>query len=277
MNYLHTYHAGNFADVFKHVVLIALLKSLSKKEKPFFYLDTHAGTGVYDLFSLAAQKSKESESGIEKIIQQKKRPPLIKDYLECVYATNPLKIPEIRFYPGSPAIAHYFLRSHDRMALTELHPKEYRVLEKHFSKPHIQTKCMDGYTALKAFLPPTERRGLILIDPPYENPNEHRDLLEGLKLALKRFETGVYAVWYPIKDRTSLERFYGTLQKNITLPMMAVELSIYPETTPTHLNGSGMIIINPPWQLDQTLAEVMPWLWETLSPPKQGQWQVTML
>lgn len=279
MNYRHAYHAGNFADVFKHIILVALVQALTQKENAFCYLDTHAGTGYYDLLSEPAQKSKEFGLGIEKIFRAKNPPPLIKQYLHCVQKINNQLsksiIASLRYYPGSPYIMRHFLRHQDRMVLTELHPQEYQLLKNAFlDDQQVNVQLLDGYKGLKAFLPPKERRGLILIDPSYERPHEFLDVMAGLQLALKQFETGVYAIWYPIKDRAPIERFQLALKENIRRPILITELSIYPENIPTHFNGCGMVIINPPWKLEQQMKQILPWLWKVLSINNQGGYQI---
>ena len=282
MNYRHAFHAGNFADVFKHIVLIALIQSFKKKDKAVCYIDTHAGAGFYDLLSLDAKKNNESTNGIKKLFREKEAPILIQDYLQCIQTINDRlshsTIASLRYYPGSPIIMRHFLRFNDRMILTELHPDEFNTLKNHFKHdPKVTLQLADGYQNLKACLPPKERRGLILIDPPYERPNELTYLSSILPLALKRFETGVYAIWYPIKDRPTIDRFHRTLKETIKQPILIAELSLYPAESPAFLNGSGMAIINPPWQLDRELNDTLPWLWKTLSPHRQGNYQVTLL
>jgi len=282
MNYSHLYHAGNFADVIKHIVLLALIKSLLRKTNGFFYLDTHAGAGFYDLFSVEAKKNKEYESGILKCLNKKNPPELVKLYLACIKRINnrlsQSSIASLQYYPGSPLIAHYFLREQDRMILTEIHPQEYQLLKKHFSNDSLASiHLMDGYQGLKAFLPPKERRGLILIDPPFERPNEFTTILSMLPIALKRFSTGIMAIWYPIKDRPPIERFHRQLKKSIQQPILTIELSIYPENSPLHLNGCGMAVINSPWQFEEEMRSVLPFLKETLSLHQDGQCRIGML
>lgn len=282
MNYRHGYHAGSFTDVFKHTILISLIKSLQQKNSAFCYLDTHSGAGCYDLFAETAQKSKEFETGIAKVFHAENPPALIKEYLSCVQAINAHSsnstASSLRYYPGSPAIMRYFSRKQDRLVLTELHPQEYQLLKKEFTgTAQANVHLLDGYQGLKAFLPPKERRGLILIDPPYERPNELTYLVSMLQTALKRFATGVYAIWYPIKNRSIIDQFYSSLKENIQKPILITELSIYPEESPLHLNGSGMAIINPPWQFDDQVAEFLPWLWKILSIHHQGQYKISML
>jgi len=275
MNYRHLYHAGNFGDVLKHITLIAIISSLLKKETPFFYLDTHAGAGYYDLLSEIAKKNKEHELGIMKLMQQDKPPGLIKYYLNCVREINnrlsQSKYSSFRYYPGSPFIVRHLIRGKDHMTLTELQPQEYQALRLAFNMDlQVSIHNIDGYMGLKAFLPPRERRGLVLIDPAYENPDEFTRITTNLPLALKRWETGIYAIWYPIKERVQIDRFHRLLRETIERPMLVIELSIYPEDMPSHLNGSGMIVINPPWQLKEEIEAILPTLWKYLSHSQQG-------
>jgi 23S rRNA (adenine2030-N6)-methyltransferase len=281
MNYRHSYHAGSFTDVIKHVILTTLITSISRKDTPYCYIDTHAGTGYYDLFSDFAKKSKEYEGGIEKIIQQENPPPLVKRYLDCVHKINneltESKFASLRYYPGSPMIARYLARPHDRIIACELQPQEYQSLQTAFAgDKQVAIHHTDGFLGLKAFLPPHERRGLVLIDPPYENPDEFTRIAHSLPVALKRWENGIYAIWYPIKEKIQIERFYKTIKENIRLPAFAIELTIYPDL-PHHLNGCGIVVINPPWQFDTAVNEILPWLWKALTINGQGAYRASML
>ena len=268
MNYRHLYHAGNFADVVKHVILTLLIQDLLRKEKPFCYLDTHAGSGCYDLQSASAQKTREYETGISRILQQKDYPVEIENYLSAVKAVAP-------FYPGSSRIVRPFLRDHDRMILTELHSQECALLKQEFHHDkQVSVHNTDAYQALKAWLPPKERRGLVLIDPPYEQNNEREQIIAGLKTAFERWPTGIYAIWYPLKNNIWVQHFHRLLKKSGFEKILIAELSIYPEDTPLSLYGCGMIIINPPWQFDIQLKNLMPWLWQVLSPQQQGNYRV---
>jgi len=278
MNYRHSYHAGNFADVFKHIVLVALIQSQQRKDSAFCYLDTHAGIGKYNLLSGPAQKNKEFNNGILKILQETDPPALIKKYLEFVQPAGTSATDKLHYYPGSPCIVRHFLRPQDRMVLCELHEEDCQLLKEAFPRDkQVAIHHQDGYQGLKAFLPPKERRGLVLIDPPYENPDEVTKVVSELATALLRWETGIYTLWYPIKERRSIERFHHSLKLKIDHPMLVTELSIYPENVATHLNGSGMIIVNPPWQIDQEIKEMLPWLWRTLSPNKEGRYDIKTL
>lgn len=261
MNYRHIYHAGSFTDVFKHMVLVSLLEFLKQKETAFCYLDTHAGIGRYDLQSSEAQRTQEHLSGIERLIHHSQNlPPLIQTYLNVIGQFMP------RFYPGSPCLARKLLREQDRMILSELHPADVAILKNEFKgDKQVAVHEMDGYLALKAFLPPREKRGVVLIDPPYERSDEIDAIADALKIALERWMNGIYAIWYPIKEK----RFVTNLKEKITLlpvkNVLITELSIYPEDREMLLKGSGMIIINSPWQFDVQLNQWLPWLWKVLS------------
>lgn len=274
MNYRHIYHAGSFADVFKHIVLWGLAQSFHRKETPFCYLETHAGNGKYDLTSDAAQKAKEFTGGISKLINAANPPSLVHEFLACINKMNPAN--ELTYYPGSPYFAQLSLRAQDRMLLSELHPDAFQTLKASFrGDKRVVVHHQDGYQSLKAYLPPKERRGLVLIDPPYEDKNELNAMPALLAQTLKRWETGVYALWYPIKDRASLELFHRELKNAVQRPLLITELCIQPEDVAARLNGSGMAIVNPPWQFDQQLEAVLPWLWDVLAVNKQGRFTVT--
>lgn len=258
MNYRHIFHAGNFADVFKHAVLSLLLKSLHRKDKPFCYLDTHAGAGRYDLTSAAAQKTGEFRAGIARLWKEAPAPELA-DYLAAVRALNDGDA--LRFYPGSPRIARFFLRPQDRAVLLELQPEEGARLKNEFAGDRqVTVQAQDGYAGLKAFLPPPERRGLVMIDPPYESDKEWDQVVEELRLAHARWDSGMYALWYPIKDRAPVERFQRQLVASGIRKVLLVELSPYPEDTAFRLNGCGMLVVNPPWKLEESLDALLPLL-----------------
>ncbi|HLB41257.1 MAG TPA: 23S rRNA (adenine(2030)-N(6))-methyltransferase RlmJ [Gammaproteobacteria bacterium] len=281
MNYHHTYHAGNFADVVKHMILIELIIFLTSKSTPFCYIDTHAGLGYYDLLSEFAAKNKEYLNGIEKIIQQEKPPPFIKHYLNSVQQTNrrlmPANYSSLRYYPGSSLIVRQCLRSHDRMIACELQPKTYQSLKTVFTNDkQIAVRLMDGYLALKAFIPPREQRGLVFIDPPYEHPDEFNRMFQILPLILKRWRNGMIMIWYPIKEKTQINRFFRTIKQTIHQTILINELSIYPDL-PQHLNGCGIMIINPPWRFDQLMNKILPWLWRVLAINHQGQYRIEYL
>lgn len=250
MNYRHIYHAGNFADVFKHCILIALLKALLEKPKALTYIETHAGLGLYNLNSSAAQKTKEYESGLTKLKNLKSPPEFIQPFLNIAE-----KIPG--FYPGSPLIAAELLRPEDKMILCELHKDDCASLKLLFSdmKHPAAIHCLDGYQGLKAFTPPLPRRGLVLIDPPFELESEPEDLIIGLKIALERWPNATYAIWYPIKNSDQHVLLIRALRK-MNLAYLNPSLIVNSDKTSTKLIGCGMVIINPPWGCEGKMATI---------------------
>lgn len=262
MNYRHVFHAGNFADVFKHIVLSLLLKSLQRKDKAFFYLDTHAGAGRYDLSSEAAQKTGEYQDGIQRLWETAPLPQM-EDYLAAVRALNAGR--RLQYYPGSPRIARFFLRPQDRAVLLELQPDEFRHLKAEFGDDRqVMMRHQDGYDGLKAFLPPRERRGLVMIDPPYESDDEYDRVIEGLRLAHERWDSGMYALWYPIKGRPPVDKFHRECRATGIRKMLIAEISPHAEDSALRLNGCGMLLVNPPWKLPETLQSLLPDLLEKL-------------
>lgn len=275
LSYRHAFHAGIHADVFKHLVLTLLVRSLLNKDKPFFYLDTHAGPGRYKLNSAMAQKNREYETGIGRLWREDNPPDAVGEYLTVVRSTNPGR--ELHRYPGSPRIVRPFLRPLDRMALCELHPNEVKLLEAEFAGDRqVRVEHLDGYQALKAMLPPPERRGLVHIDPSFELKDERRRLLDAINEGYRRWATGIFAVWYPIQDRATADDFLRRFERLGIPKTLVAEFTVLPDE-PFRLNGSGMIVINPPWRLDEELNRVLPWLWEKLAIKGQGGWRVKWL
>ena len=257
MNYRHAYHAGNFADVLKHTVLSLLLAHLRGKPTPFCVVDCHAGTGCYDLSAAEAGKTGEFRDGIARLLDADPRPAGLDDYLAVLKRLN-ADGPALRFYPGSPLIAREMLRPNDRLLLSELHPEDAKALKRLFAGDHqVVVHREDAYAALKALLPPAERRGLVLIDPPFEAPDEFRRLLRGLGPALRRWPTGIYVIWYPIKDRRAVDPFLAELAL-LERPALIAELYRFPPDNAERLNGCGLAILNPPWRLDPTLETLLP-------------------
>ncbi len=273
MNYRHIYHAGNFADVFKHVLLTALIESLSRKDKPFCYLDTHAGIGYYDLQQRNAQKTQEFINGIFKLLKQDSAalPKLIAQYLQRVKKGNREQGARgFRYYPGSPTVVRQLLRPLDRMILTELHTEDALSLKQLFlHDKQVAVHHLNGYQALKAFLPPKEKRGLVLIDPPFEETNEFEQIMRNLQLAVDRWPVGVYAIWYPIKNKTDVQHFYRALKKSGIREILCCEMHL-PEVESRGLNACGMVVVNPPWQWKEEIARVLPVLCDVLSEPERG-------
>jgi len=262
LNYRHIYHAGNFADVFKHTVLTLVLAHLRQKEKPFFVLDTHAGIGLYDLSSEEAQKTGEFHGGIARLLDDRAVPEVFGPYLEAVRGAQPPGAAGMRLYPGSPLITRSFLRGDDELKLCELHPADKEtVLDLFRGDAQARVYGLDGYVALKSFLPPKIRRGLVLIDPPFERRDEFDTLLGHLKEAAARFANGIYMVWYPVKSRAAVERFVKGAAGLAPESWLRAELMIYGEEREDRLNGSGLFFLNPPWRLKETLeGEVLPYL-----------------
>ncbi len=256
MNYRHAYHAGNFADVFKHCVLIALLEALQDKPKPLAYIDTHAGAGAYDLDDAAARKTGEAEAGIGRLRALRGRNALLDRYLKRVDDAG------ARRYPGSPLLAAGMLREDDAAQLCEVQPDEVDRLRRLFrDDPRVHVHARDGYAALKALLPPAQRRGLVLIDPPFEaQAGEFRHIQDALALALDRWPTGVYAVWYPIKQARDVQPFRRWLGTCAARTVLDIELLVQPDNVPQRLNGAGMAILNPPWQFDARVRDLLPLL-----------------
>jgi 23S rRNA (adenine2030-N6)-methyltransferase len=276
MNYRHIYHAGCFADVVKHMVLILILQRLQEKEKPFRVIDTHGGIGMYDLRLTEAQKTKEYEDGIQQLWNQDQANPLFKPFMDLIHDLNPDK--NLTYYPGSPWISSLFLRQDDVLQVCELHPQDYQSLQNLFKRhKQVQIFHRDGYNSLKAFLPPVEKRGLIFIDPPFEDKNEFSQIVKGLKEAYRRFATGVYCIWFPIKELHTIQQFYKEL-KELNIPkVLTMEYIIDTRFPVDSLNGCGLVLINPPWQLDVSLAQILSELLKALGYEKTGKTRLTWL
>ena len=273
MNYRHLYHAGNYADVFKHVLLLQLVRAMQRKDKGFLYLDTHAGRGGYDLSTTTTlpdgrERAPEWPEGIGRLWTEENQHPLLKDYLAAVRAGNARQgSPEssLNYYPGSPWIAQAQLRMQDRAALCELREDDAEALAQDFSiQPNVSIHTLDGYTALRAMLPPREKRALVLIDPPFESATEFADILGGLRDALRRFPSGVYAIWYPITERARSDWFQQDLLALNLPPTLVAELQIAGDAAEVRMKGCGLLILNPPWQIEAEIRAVLPILAERL-------------
>ncbi|MCL7713432.1 23S rRNA (adenine(2030)-N(6))-methyltransferase RlmJ [Stenotrophomonas mori] len=271
MNYRHAFHAGNHADVLKHIVLLALIDALKRKDTPFFVLDTHAGRGRYLLSAEAprlpngspGRRTAEADDGIGRLMGAASLPAVVERYLRAVQADNP--VGALLAYPGSPLLAAQALREQDRMAACELQPEEAAALDVLFARDRrVQVLAADGYESLRALLPPRAGstrigRALVLVDPPYEAQDaEYPRIIAALREVLARMPQAQCAVWYPIKQRRSLLPFF---RKAAALPAksaLVAELLVRPDDSPLRLNGSGMLLLNPPWQFDQALAPALP-------------------
>ncbi|GAB4185674.1 MAG: 23S rRNA (adenine(2030)-N(6))-methyltransferase RlmJ [Thalassobaculales bacterium] len=256
MNYRHAYHAGNPADCLKHAVLALLVRAFRDKDKPFYVLDTHAGIGLYDLAGEEAGRTGEWVDGIARLLKAPDPPAALAPYLEQVRALNPEG--GLRWYPGSPLIARRHLRGGDRLVLCELHAEDRAALAARFAGDRqVKVHQLDGYLALKSFLPPVERRGLVLVDPPFERRDEFAALARGAGEAFRRFATGCYALWYPIKEPGEVARFHAGL------PRLPAEKSLVAEVMfgrARSLPGTGLAILNPPYRLGEALATLLPFI-----------------
>ena len=273
MNYRHSFHAGNHADVLKHVVLMMLVTHLEKKPAPFFYLDTHAGGGSYDLSLGEAQRSGEYKTGIGRLLEfpAQALPPEVLDYVKLVRDCAGAGRSAITAYPGSPAIVARLRRPSDRMVLVETHAAEVRALRALLGRQKALSILEgDGYAAIKAHTPPRENRGLVLVDPPYESDHEFDTVLEALETGLERWPVGMFCVWYPLTERAGPVRFRRALEHAGLRKVLACSLSVLPADTPVGLRGSGLVIVNPPWQLDARLGELLPDLHRLLVPDASG-------
>lgn len=267
MNYRHGYHAGNFADVFKHAVLARVLALMSVKDAPFRMIDTHAGAGRYDLDGEHAKKTGEAEHGIRKLLAN---PPqgaalqLLQPYLRAIEKFAP-------DYPGSPLIVQTLARAQDAMSFCELHPQEFAALEKAIGRDRrAKALSLDGWAALKSLLPPKERRGVVLIDPPYEDPAELRRVADGVGEAMQRFATGVYLVWYPVKNRHDTDAAIRRIVRAAGKPSLRLEFELDKPQTEGPLRATGMLVVNPPWKLEEECGALLPALRHALAGPDRG-------
>jgi 23S rRNA (adenine2030-N6)-methyltransferase len=283
-SYRHGFHAGNHADVLKHVTLLSCLRLLHKKDAPLMLIDTHAGAGIYDLLDRFATTSQEAQEGILKLTKLlpnlDQLPEDLKTYLTLITRLqNSDNV--INLYPGSPYLLWQSMRSQDKLRLMELHPSDFPMLKDNMKtlelrRQDIQIKMSDGFTTLKAFLPPPSRRGLVLIDPSYEDKGDYFATLTALREAIKRFSTGIYLVWYPVLNRLDAKEFPLRLQKmceELNLPWLQTELRIKDILEPS-LSASGMWVINPPWQLKESLEEILPILKTSLDVDGQADFSL---
>ena len=269
MNYRHGYHAGNFADVLKHTALCELLRLLLSKDKKLFVLDSHAGAGGYDLAGKLAERTGEAGAGIARLAAAPRTgmPEAVARYLAQVAAYDrkfgPAGGPPRR-YPGSPRLIRAALRPGDRFIACELHPEDALALRREFAGDRaVEVRQADGYKALKAMLPPPERRGLVLIDPPFEATDEFERLSRAVRQGLRRFATGCYAIWYPIKDEAAAAAFVASLEAPKRLVM---ELRLGDDVGAGKLTACGLAVVNPPWRFEEAMAEALPWIARCLGP-----------
>jgi len=283
MNYRHAYHAGNFADVIKHAVLALVIEHLKRKPAPFRVIDTHAGIGVYDLTAEEAVKTGEWHDGIGRIWQGPGSSPLpdnihdvLAPYLATVRSLN--EGDDLRIYPGSPFVAKALMRPQDVLMVNELHPGDHQVLLRRLrSDARARVTNIDGWIALRSVLPPKERRGVVLIDPPFEVEGERGRLVSGLKDGLARFATGTYLLWYPIKELAPVAALKREIVASGVEKLLCAELFVHRPGDPRRLNGCGLLVVNPPYQLDERLRVLLPFLVERLGQSPDACFNLTWL
>lgn len=275
MNYRHAFHAGNHADVLKHLTLARLIALLARKENPFAYLDSHAGVGLYDLQGDAASRTGEWLEGIARLWDAAGLPAPAADYLNVVREMNADGV--LRHYPGSPELARRLTRPQDRLLLNEKHPEDGRLLKENMAGDRrVAVHLGEGWHLPRALLPVAEKRALLLIDPPFEQPDELERCAQALQEAIGRMRQTVVAIWYPIKDLRQLKRFYQDLQKSGAPKLLRAELYVHPADDAQRLSGSGLAVANPPWGLEEELRQLLPWLAERLA-QSEGGWRLDWL
>ncbi len=272
MNYRHGFHAGNFADVVKHAVLSRIIVHLQSKPAPFRVIDTHAGAGLYDLAGPQASRTGEWRAGIARVVEAPLAPEiraLLAPYLDAVASFN--SPGKLTVYPGSPLLVRKWLRPRDRLIACELEPEAVEALAHNLGRSiRAKALALDGWTALTAYVPPKERRGLVLVDPPFEVTDEFTRLAEGLAQAHRKWATGIYLLWYPIKDRSGPDALAKHLKRSGIGKILRAEVTILPRPDVNHLTGCGLIIVNPPWTLESELALLLPALAKVLSQREDG-------
>jgi len=272
LSYRHVFHAGNHADVLKHSVLLAVLSYLNRKDKPYWVIDTHAGAGGYRFDAGRAKTHAEWESGIGRLWDRKDLPPLLTDYVAAVRGDNPDG--GLRRYPGSPLLALRAMRPADRLRLFELHPADVKLLAQNVAgaapdaQKRVTIRQEDGFAGMKALLPPPPRRGLVLIDPSYEDKRDYAQVVAAVKEGLQRFATGIFMIWYPLLRQNESIALAGRLKKLAPEWLTATLTVAPPGADGLGMHGSGVFLVNPPWTLAATLKETLPWLAETLAVEK---------
>ena len=276
LSYRHSFHAGNFADVLKHTVQSLIIEALQQKPKPFVYFDTHSAAGRYNLSDDKSEKTGEYKEGIARLWGRDDIPEIMQPYLDTVEALNPNG--KLTFYPGSPMVAKQLMGNTNRLELTELHPTDHELLQQEFAGDRkVRIQKLDGYKALKAGLPPAQRRALVLIDPPYELKTEHNDAIAGIKESHKSFATGIYALWYPMVSRAQVNRFCEKFANQGIRNILRIEMCVKGDTDGFGMTGSGMIIVNPPWKLAQQMQDLLPWLTKRLAQDNHAKFTIEWL
>lgn len=276
MNYRHSFHAGNHADVLKHAVLLRMLALMQGKETPLCYLDSHAGTALYDLRSDAADPGGKYLDGIGRLWERSDLPGLLGAYRDAVADYN--SDGQLRWYPGSAQLMADRLREQDRMIVSELHPEFAAFLKQHYEQDQrIGVHHRDGYELPKAFLPVPEKRALWLLDPPFEKEDDLQRCVSAMQEAIARMRQTIIALWYPIKDQRLLDDFYRQIADAGFPKVLRIELHVRPTDTTLGMNGSGLMLVNPPWPLWEELAQVLPWLATELAVSGSGNWNMDWL
>lgn len=276
LSYRHLYHAGNFADVLKHSVLIQLLEHLKKKEKSFCYMDTHAGAGLYSLKSEYAEKTQEYRQGIGALWELNNPPPMIEAYLDVIKAFNISGI--LESYPGSPVIAQYLSRRQDQLFLYELHNTEIKRLSSVVAKDkRVHLHHRDGFEYCFGIMPPVQRRGVVLIDPSYEIKTDYTRVIDTLILLYKRFSTGIYVIWYPVVQRARINEMEQKIQKSPLKNVQLFELSQLVDSNKRGMTASGLIVVNPPWTLKSEMGKTLPYLAKYIGLVEQGGYRIQQL
>lgn len=275
LSYRHAFHAGNHADVLKHTVLVQLLDYLKQKDKPFLYVDTHAGAGLYDLAGPWSQKNREFDNGIGRLLECGRLPGEVEHYVGLVRSLNAGGL--LRRYPGSPWLAAECLRAQDRARLFELHPADFEALQSLFrGDRRVKVEREDGFRALPPLLPPAQRRALVLIDPPYEVKQDYAAVTSALQAAWRRFPAAVYLLWYPVVRRDSIDRLERDLRNSGMRDVLLAELDVAPASR-GGLHASGLILVNAPWTLKPRLELLLQWLAATLVVEGQGTCRIVTL
>ena len=275
LSYRHSFHAGNFADVLKHIILIKILEHLTKKDKPFCCIDTHAGPGNYKLNSEFALKNKEFENGIGRLWHCSNMPEPVATYVNIVKQFNSTE--QLIDYPGSPLIAKQFLRANDRLLLHELHSTEIQLLKAVVKDKRIKVFHNDGLKHSLGLLPPKEHRGLVLIDPSYEVKSDYQSVVESLIQMVKRFASGTYALWYPVVDRKRNKQLEQAIKNSGIKNILLFELGINADTEEHGMTASGMIVVNPPWTLAEEMKQTLVWLVDKLGNEGLSHYRVEIL
>lgn len=267
LSYRHAFHAGNPADVLKHVVVVRCLAYLNQKEKPYLVVDTHAGAGRYRLDDASAQKTGEYQQGIARLWHRQDVPEPLRGYVQLVKEIN--SSDELTQYPGSPWLIRALIREQDRALFYELHPKDHALLKRHLErKPQIVTRPEDGLAGAVAVMPPKERRGLVLMDPSYEVKEDYQQVVSMLEKAHRRFATGTFLVWYPVVDRERISAMERAIKRTGIRNIKQFEFSTCPDFPGRGMSASGMFVVSPPWTLQQEMQQLLPYLVDVMAPDK---------